>query len=110
MKNHLKETVLVLRRRRERLRDRAALLRLPGGVEVQVGSVHLTLKVNGSPRTRLRGGMGVQLRSGCGDSGVAGQVPRGEKMLYSGTDPESYITEYTKVYEGKHGESYEEKL
>ena len=26
-------------------------------------------------------------------------VPRGEKMLYSGTDPESYITEYTLVYE-----------
>ena len=27
------------------------------------------------------------------------KVPRGEKMLYSGTDPESYITEYTLVYE-----------
>jgi len=26
-------------------------------------------------------------------------VSRGEKMLYSGTDPESYITEYTLVYE-----------
>ena len=25
----------------------------------------------------------------------AGEVSRGEKMLYSGTDPESYITEYT---------------
>ena len=25
------------------------------------------------------------------------EVPRGEKMLYSGTDPESYITEYTLV-------------
>ena len=33
------------------------------------------------------------------DSG--GEVPRGEKMLYSGTDPESYITEYTLVYEEK---------
>ena len=31
--------------------------------------------------------------------GVGGEVPRGEKMLYSGTDPESYITEYTQVYE-----------
>ena len=31
--------------------------------------------------------------------GVFGEVPRGEKMLYSGTDPESYITEYTLVYE-----------
>ena len=30
-----------------------------------------------------------------------GEVPRGEKMLYSGTDPESYITEYTLVYEDK---------
>jgi len=29
----------------------------------------------------------------------AGEVSRGEKMLYSGTDPESYITEYTLVYE-----------
>ena len=28
-----------------------------------------------------------------------GEVPRGEKMLYSGTDPESYITEYNLVYE-----------
>jgi len=26
-------------------------------------------------------------------------VSRGEKMLYSGTGPESYITEYTLVYE-----------
>ena len=30
---------------------------------------------------------------------VSGEVSRGEKMLYSGTDPESYITEYTVVYE-----------
>ena len=29
----------------------------------------------------------------------SGEVPRGEKMLYSGTDPESYITDYTLVYE-----------
>jgi len=35
------------------------------------------------------------------DSGLVGEVPRGEKMLYSGTDPESYITEYTSVYEEK---------
>jgi len=28
-----------------------------------------------------------------------GEVSRGERMLYSGTDPESYITEYTLVYE-----------
>jgi len=28
-----------------------------------------------------------------------GEVPRGEKLLYSGTDPESNITEYTLVYE-----------
>ena len=36
------------------------------------------------------------------DSGLVGrkvEVSRGEKMLYSGTDPESYITEYTLVYE-----------
>ena len=28
-----------------------------------------------------------------------GEVSRGEKMLESGTDPESYITKYTSVYE-----------
>ena len=26
---------------------------------------------------------------------ASGEDPRGEKMLLSGTDPESYITEYT---------------
>jgi hypothetical protein len=31
----------------------------------------------------------------------SGDFPRGEKMLSSGTDPESYITEYTLVYEEK---------
>jgi len=31
----------------------------------------------------------------------SGAVSRGEKMLESGTDPESYITEYTLVYEEK---------
>ena len=30
---------------------------------------------------------------------VFGEVPRGEKMLYFGTDAESYITEHTSVYE-----------
>ena len=29
----------------------------------------------------------------------SGEVSRGEKMLYSGTHPESYTTEYTLVYE-----------
>jgi len=32
---------------------------------------------------------------------IDGEVSRGEKMLESGTDPESYITEYTLVYEDK---------
>ena len=31
---------------------------------------------------------------------VDGEVPREEKMLESGTDPESYIIEYTVAYEG----------
>jgi len=31
----------------------------------------------------------------------SGGVPRGETMLCSGTDPESYTTEYTLVYENK---------
>ena len=30
---------------------------------------------------------------------VGRKVSRGEKILYAGTDPESYITEYTIVYE-----------
>ena len=34
-------------------------------------------------------------------SDPTGEVSRGENMLYSGTDPESYITEYTLVYEEK---------
>jgi len=34
------------------------------------------------------------------DSGLVGrEVSRGEKMARRGTDPESYITEYTLVYE-----------
>ena len=34
------------------------------------------------------------------DSGLVGRkVPRREKMLHSRTDSESYITEYTAVYE-----------
>ena len=32
---------------------------------------------------------------------MIGEVPREEKMLYSGTDPESYITEHTIVYENR---------
>jgi len=32
---------------------------------------------------------------------ASGDVPRGENMLYSGTDPESSITEYTLVYKDK---------
>ena len=31
----------------------------------------------------------------------SGEVPRGEKMLLPGTDPESHITKYTSVYEDK---------
>jgi len=34
-------------------------------------------------------------------TGLVGEVTRGEKMLLSGTDPESYIIEYTLVYEEK---------
>ena len=32
---------------------------------------------------------------------ASGEVPRGEKMLYSGADPELYITEYILAYEDK---------
>ena len=32
----------------------------------------------------------------------SGEVPSGETVLYSGTDPESYITKYTVVYEFDH--------
>ena len=31
--------------------------------------------------------------------GIRGEVSRGEKMTLRGTDTESYITEYTSVYE-----------
>ena len=34
-----------------------------------------------------------------GDRLRVGEVSRGEKMALRGTDPESYITEYTLVYE-----------
>jgi len=34
-------------------------------------------------------------------SGLVGEVSREEKMALRGTDPESYITEYTLVYEVK---------
>jgi len=37
---------------------------------------------------------------------IDGGVSRGEKMLYSGIDPESYITEYTFVYEEKHSRKF----
>ena len=30
---------------------------------------------------------------------VGGEVPPGEKMLYAGTDPASYIIEYTLIYD-----------
>ena len=33
------------------------------------------------------------------DSGLVGEVPRGEKMLKSGTETVSYIMEYSLVYE-----------
>ena len=33
------------------------------------------------------------------DSRLVVGVPRGETMLYSGTDPESYIAEYSLVYD-----------
>jgi len=34
---------------------------------------------------------------------VADKVPRGEKLLYAGADPESFITEYTLVHEDDRG-------
>ena len=39
--------------------------------------------------------------TGGGGAGFSTRVSRGEKLLYSGTDPESYITEYTLLYEDK---------
>ena len=46
------------------------------------------------PTLRLGGGVRVE-------RGGLWSGPRREKMLYSWTDPESYITEYTRVYEEK---------
>ena len=37
--------------------------------------------------------------SGLGGRKASGEVSRGEKMLYFGTDQESYITENTEEYE-----------
>ena len=45
--------------------------------------------------------MGPRSSAG-GLKGYVGEVPRGEMMLYAGTDPESSITEYTLVYEDQH--------
>ena len=41
----------------------------------------------------------LSLRDLCRGPTTSGKVPRGEMMLHSGTDPESFITEYTIVYE-----------
>ena len=50
---------------------------------------------------RLERGLALSELIDSGLVGRTGEVSRGEKMLYSGTDPESYITEYTLVYEEK---------
>ena len=52
---------------------------------------------NGSNRGQNRALTGLFVPS----SLASGEVPRGDKMLFSGTDPESYITDYTSVYEDK---------
>ena len=36
-----------------------------------------------------------------------GEVPRGEKMLSSGTDPESYITEHTFISEDENNDRHD---
>ena len=43
--------------------------------------------------------MGVTAHAWRVEGSGVGEVSRGEKVLYSGTDPESYITEYTSVFE-----------
>ena len=44
----------------------------------------------------------AQIRQSRPDSGLgSGGVLRGEKLLLSGTEPESYITEYSLIYEDK---------
>jgi len=53
---------------------------------------------------KSNGKVGIKNDSGNSPSSTckteaSGEVPRGEKMLYPGTDPESYISEYTLVYE-----------
>ena len=44
------------------------------------------------------------------DSGLvgSGEVTHAEQMLYSGTDPESYITQYTGLFEEKLGVAHPE--
>ena len=61
----------------------------------------LGLRVQRPPRRLWIQGIRI---SGLTDSGLVGrngEVSRGEKMLYSGIDPESYITEFSSVYEEK---------
>ena len=45
------------------------------------------------------GGCFLCARDPCTSLVLHGEVPRGEKILESGTDPESYITEHVFVYE-----------
>ena len=52
---------------------------------------------SGQSRSRPDSGLGLS-HFQC-ESLYSGEIPRGEKMLYSGADPESYITEYTLAYE-----------
>ena len=53
-----------------------------------------------APREPIRANS-AQIRQSKPDPGLGyhGEVSRGEKMLEYGTDPESYITEYTLVYQ-----------
>jgi len=65
--------------------------------------------VNSKPQTRVGEGDAYRGRvQRVIDSGLVGrkvffgEISRGEKMLYSWTDPGSYITEYALVYEDEH--------
>ena len=59
----------------------------------------LTFGLNGRTRSCKNEVLGGWKTQGWLAVGFSGDVPRGERMLYPGTDPEQYIHEYTLKYE-----------
>jgi len=97
-RNHCKLVVLKFTPRTGRAQDRDT-----AGAE-RGGQSRLAPHVDGDLKGKLQNRMWHkqdsqgQIPALASRPGTSGEVPRGEKMLYSGNDPESYITEFTFVY------------